>query len=213
MSNCLNIFDARIERKLRRRQQLKKREQLGFPIGTATHRLRKLVIFELVQQVGRDCCFRCGLKIESAADIVMDHKVPWLDNSAELFWDLNNIAFSHARCNLRAVRRDETGATILRRVGPPGTAWCCRHQAFFPVRKFNRKRSHWNGYSPWCKPCEAFDRRRRAKRRVQILREQGRHTRKELLLDLFTAGQPKISFLTPYYSPQSLSSSLCSRAG
>ena len=162
-------FDDTTDRQIKWRQQLKKRQQLGLPIGTATHRLRKLMFFRLIQKTGDDRCFRCGLPIESVHDLVMDHKVPWLDNSAELFWDLENIAFSHAGCNSRAVRRDGRCAAALRKVGSSGTAWCSGHRTFLPVRYFQRNRSHWNGLAHCCRECVALDASRRP------LRTRNRH--------------------------------------
>jgi hypothetical protein len=77
----------------------KKSEQLGMLFGTACHRLRLEILFKLVQETGRDVCFRCGRKIEKSDELSIEHKKAWLDVSTELFWDLTNIAFSHRRCN------------------------------------------------------------------------------------------------------------------
>jgi hypothetical protein len=79
-----------------------KAAQLGMPIGTATHRLRKEVMFMLVQKCGMDICYRCKHKIESAAELSLEHKKAWLYASIALFWDLGNIAFSHRVCNISA---------------------------------------------------------------------------------------------------------------
>ena len=191
MMNSTSIDDA-FSRRMQRRQQCKKRQQLGLPIGTATHRLRKEIFFRLVRQTGNDNCFRCGLPIETAQDLVMDHKVPWLDNSAERFWDLENIAFSHTRCNLRAVRRDGRCAAALRKVGGEGTAWCSGHKTFLPVGRFQRNRSHWNGLAHWCRQCAALDSRRRPVRRGKgrLLPRRGWSTSPQALtlLDLGSAG-------------------------
>lgn len=36
----------------------------------------------------------------------MDHKIPWRDenNAKDLFFDLNNVSFSHQKCNSGATR-------------------------------------------------------------------------------------------------------------
>lgn len=81
-----------------------KRKQLGMPLGTAQGRLRKLILFDLVQRLGLDICCRCGKKIISADELSIDHKEPWLHVSVTLFWDLNNIGFSHHACNSNAHR-------------------------------------------------------------------------------------------------------------
>jgi len=53
----------------------------------------------LVQETNKDDCFVCGEKIDSVAELSIEHKKPWLDVDADLFWDLENISFSHRKCN------------------------------------------------------------------------------------------------------------------
>ena len=108
--------------------QMEKRLQLGLAIGTASNRLRKLVFFNLLQETGKDKCFRCGLKIANVDDLVFDHKIPWLHNSADLFWDVRNVAFSHSLCNWRASRR----GAARRRKADPTIRGCCRNYCAFP---------------------------------------------------------------------------------
>jgi len=133
---------------LPRQSQCRKRLQLGLPIGTASHRLRKRVLFHLVQETGRDTCYRCGLQIVTPEDLVIDHKVAWLDRSAHMFWDLDNIVFSHAQCNSqcrRTTANRRLGPSKLRKVGGPGTAWCNGCLAFLPKERFHQKKARWNG--------------------------------------------------------------------
>ena len=138
--------------------QRKKEAQLGLPIGTASHRLRKMIMFRLAQETERDTCLRCEKKIDSVSEFAIDHKEAWLDVSVSLFWDLNNIGFSHARCNMLS-RRTTAGRRFapskLRKVGPPGTAWCGPHRAFLPDHLFYRNRSRWNGLESQCKACHS----------------------------------------------------------
>ena len=84
----------------------KKNTQLGMPIGTAGNRLRKEIMFKLLTKLNENICYRCGKKIESAEELSIEHKEPWLDspNPKELFFDLENIAFSHLSCNIHARR-------------------------------------------------------------------------------------------------------------
>ncbi len=79
----------------------KKSEQLGVSFSTANSQLRKMIMFRLVQQAGLDTCHQCEKKIEEIANFSIEHKTPWLDseNPKELFFDLDNIAFSHTKCN------------------------------------------------------------------------------------------------------------------
>lgn len=87
----------------------KKAEQLGMPYGTASNRLRKLILFKLLQECGKDTCYRCGKKIENPNELSIEHKINWLDsdNPVEIFFDLENIAFSHLSCNSRAATRNK----------------------------------------------------------------------------------------------------------
>jgi hypothetical protein len=153
----------------------KKRSQLGAPIGTATHRLRKLVLYHLVHKLGLNRCHRCHKRIESPDDLGIDHKEPWLDVSAELFWDLSNVTFSHKHCNIMARRSlagRKFGPSPLRKIGPPGTAWCDRHHEFLLVENFHHNRTKWNGVQSFCKGCAAMclrEARRRSKRQLALL--------------------------------------------
>lgn len=85
---------------------MKKNKQLGMSHGTANGRLRKKLLFSLVQQTNQDICFRCHKRIESVEELSIDHKKAWLDseNPKELFFDLDNIAYSHLSCNAKASR-------------------------------------------------------------------------------------------------------------
>lgn len=80
----------------------RKSAQLGMPFGTATARLRKLVLFSVLQRHDENVCYRCDKVIESAAELSIDHKQAWLDVDVTLFWDLENIAFAHLKCNTAA---------------------------------------------------------------------------------------------------------------
>lgn len=124
---------------------------LGIPYGTACGRLRKMLMFRFAQELGYDECFSCGEKIESVEEISIEHKEPWLDreNGVDLFWDLDNIAFSHARCNRPHVH----GTWRLRKVSPEGMAWCTDCKEHKPKENFRKNRSRWNGLSKMCVPC------------------------------------------------------------
>lgn len=87
----------------------KKSEQLGMSYGSAAHRLRKMLMFQMAQELKRDLCFQCGKRIEDVGDLSVEHKIPWLDSDDPigLFFDLNNVAFSHLKCNIGAARQTE----------------------------------------------------------------------------------------------------------
>lgn len=81
-----------------------KSRQLGLNASTAQNQLRKLIVFNLVKKCDLDTCYRCGQKIETVEDLSFDHKIDWLykENAKELFFDVENIAFSHKSCNYSA---------------------------------------------------------------------------------------------------------------
>jgi hypothetical protein len=83
----------------------KKNAQLGMNVGTATYRLTKDILFKFVAS-GEYTCFHCGQPMKRE-DFSIEHKNPWLDSEdpLRLFFDLENIAFSHKSCNIGAARR------------------------------------------------------------------------------------------------------------
>jgi HNH endonuclease len=140
----------------------RKSQFLGMPHGTAANSLRKKLLFKLVVEAGKNRCYQCHKKIETVEEFTIEHKKPWLGVSRELFWDLNNIAFSHSHCN----RPREGWGDCLRKVGPPGTAWCGKHQKFLPVAQFDKHAKNWNGVQRYCKECKRQTRKRRVVGRV-----------------------------------------------
>lgn len=96
----------------------KKSEKLGMNFSTAMHQLRKEITFRLVQKCGLDVCYRCNRPIGTADELSYDHKTDWLnsDSATELFWDLDNVTFSHKSCNTQASneKRSHGGVTKLK---------------------------------------------------------------------------------------------------
>ena len=89
----------------------KKTAQLGMPPGTAANRLRKMLLFSMANELQKTKCFHCGIEITNIDDFSIEHKIPWLDSGTpiELFFDLNNIAFSHLSCNTSTARKWNKG--------------------------------------------------------------------------------------------------------
>jgi hypothetical protein len=140
---------SRIEGGKMRAIDKKKVEQLGMSMGTATHRLRKMVLFELLKRYKENICFRCGKEINDLLELTIEHKEPWLHVSPDLFWDVSNIAFSHSRCN----RPDRPVYNKKRKEGPQGTAWCSGCKSFKVSSMFRKSKKHWNGFHENCKDC------------------------------------------------------------
>ncbi len=95
---------------------IKKKLQLKIDPGTAANRLKKELLFKYIRKAGDNYCFQCGAEIETSDELSVEHKIPWLDSKdpIELFFNLENIAFSHLDCNVKAARpkksKDEHGA-------------------------------------------------------------------------------------------------------
>ena len=138
----------------------RKTAQLGIPHGTAYGRLRKEILFSVLKRHNENVCFRCRLPILGADDLSIDHRNPWLDVDPKLFWDIDNIAFSHLRCNISAARRVANDGMLrsnieLRKKGEDGTAWCSTHKDYLPVSKFGKNKNRWNGLSNTCNECRS----------------------------------------------------------
>lgn len=122
------------------------------PFGTACSKLRKLVLFSLAQKLKENICFRCKEVILNVEDFTIDHKEAWRSKGAELFWDINNIAFSHSYCNL------PTG--MVRREILNGTLWCSKCKLFLEINQFSKDKKQRTGYSLICKDCSNTQRRK-----------------------------------------------------
>lgn len=82
------------------------KKQLGIAYSSARSSLLKSIIFDLAKTCSKNKCYRCGEDITDLADFTIDHMVEWLHkpNAKELFFDLDNISFSHSSCNTKARR-------------------------------------------------------------------------------------------------------------
>ena len=76
-----------------------KSEKLGMSFSTARARLERDILFDLAMRAGHKC-HRCGGEM-TRESFSVEHIVPWMqtDDPKKMFFDLDNIAFSHAHCN------------------------------------------------------------------------------------------------------------------
>lgn len=125
----------------------KKSETLGMPHGTATHRLRKNILFHLLRKHGENYCFKCNELIEAVDDLSIEHKKPWEGISAELFWDLQNVAFSHLHCN--RPHRLAGGGGQRKIEAPKGKQWCGNCKSFKEDSEFS------DGARKQCRVCKS----------------------------------------------------------
>ena len=134
-----------------------KAAQLGMPLGTAQNRLRKRVLFAILVRHKENICYRCDKPIETVEELSLDHKKPWLGFDTELYWNVENIAFSHLSCNSAAARPglQAKGQTFSRKFdkGPIGTLWCTTCQMYLEIKSFHKNRARTSGYEDICAKC------------------------------------------------------------
>lgn len=94
----------------------KKKMQLGMNHGTARHRLIKDLLWKFIVDSGQDKCCKCG-KTMTKDSFSIEHIKPWLDSEdpVGLFFDIENISFSHLSCNISEGRRTRKYATDAER--------------------------------------------------------------------------------------------------
>lgn len=129
----------------------KKSATLGMPHGTANNRLRKIILFHLLKKHNENICVRCDQIIENIDDLSIEHIRPWEGISADLFWDLNNIAFSHIRCNVPHRYNDNVNRRIQ---APEGQSRCSTCEEFKSLSEFATHSARWNGVDTECKSCK-----------------------------------------------------------
>lgn len=85
-------------------KNLEESEMLGMPISTARSKLYKQVLLNALKAFNNDICYRCGEPITEALELSIDHVINWrrAPNAKELYFDTNNIKFSHNHCNSMA---------------------------------------------------------------------------------------------------------------
>lgn len=131
---------------------------LGVSFSTANQRLRKMILFRLLRKCGENTCFKCKESIDRIEDLSTEHIKPWEGISVDLFWDLENIAFSHIRCNTphrwgNPNFGKEFGRHKKTEHAPEGTAWCSGHKDYLLIEAFHSNERNVNGVASYCKEC------------------------------------------------------------
>lgn len=85
---------------------MKKQFQLGMNPSTAQYRLIKDILWKLIIQTNQNICCKCNEEM-TRETFSIEHIVPWLDSDdpVKLFFDLENISFSHLKCNVGSARQ------------------------------------------------------------------------------------------------------------
>ena len=88
----------------------KKTEQLGMSYGKASGKLVKDILWYLITQTNQTICCKCKKEMDRDT-FSIEHLIPWLDSEdpVKLFFDLENISFSHLKCNVASARKGNKG--------------------------------------------------------------------------------------------------------
>ena len=123
----------------------KKSTFLGMNWSVANNKLRKMIIFDLLKKSNSNICYNCGDLIESIDDLSVEHIKPWENIDPALFWDMDNIAFSHLKCNLPHTYRQRKIVDDSLHCNSCGEI---KHKDSFDKRSTSK-----NGYVSHCKSC------------------------------------------------------------
>jgi len=127
-------------------------KQLGMSQGAANNRLRKNILFTLLEKHAENRCHVCGLWIDTVDELSIEHIKPWEGRDAELFWDLDNIAFSHVQCNKNHSSNNQYTARM--KSLPVGTKWCPKCKQPVELDKFAKNAGSHDGYRSYCRRCD-----------------------------------------------------------
>lgn len=105
--------------------------------STASHRLVKDILWELILQTEKNICFKCKREM-TRETFSIEHIIPWLDspNPLELYFDQNNISFTHLKCNTGDARKHKAVCGTISKY----SAGCRCNLCTFSVSENKRKK-------------------------------------------------------------------------
>ena len=115
---------------------MKKKQQLGMNTSTATNRLTRDLLFKFIVLSGKNECYRCKQPM-TRQEFSIEHVTPWLDSEdpVGLFFDLDNVSFSHQKCNTRWVdHKKKTQEEML----AANRNWKKENRIYDPVERRDR---------------------------------------------------------------------------
>ena len=130
---------------------------LGMSFATANQQLRKRILFHLLKKHGENVCLKCKNVIDKIEELSIEHIKPWEGISVELFWDMDNITFSHLKCNTPHrwgnVELYKFSPHVRTKNAPEGTAWCSGRKDYLLIEAFHSNERNINGVASYCKEC------------------------------------------------------------
>lgn len=81
-----------------------KKQQLGMAPSNARNQLIRMIIFDFICKENI-VCYRCETNM-SLENYSIEHKIAWLhsEDPVGLYFNLDNVTFSHLQCNVEARR-------------------------------------------------------------------------------------------------------------
>ena len=145
----------------------KKNLQLNMSYGKANNILRRMIMLNLLQKLGKDICYRCNKKINTVFELSIEHKQAWLDSNdpVKMFFDLNNISFSHLLCNNKHKRYHN------KIIVPDGMFYCYKCKK---IKNINESNKSCRKYGYICKECH--------KLKMRILRKIKKEHRNAVIM-------------------------------
>jgi hypothetical protein len=136
----------------------KKSKQLKMSYGAACNKLRKELMFNMARSLNKLICFRCKKEIKTIDEFSIDHKIAWLDSNdpINLFFDLNNVVFSHFICNIKAQRK-----ISQKYPNKNGKAWCSNCRKYVKTKNFgeNPRKQQKRTLRYYCNKCRKIKER------------------------------------------------------
>ena len=123
---------------------------------TAQNRLSRMILFDLIVKLKKDICYVCKYGIIDYTDFSIEHIKPWESRNPLLFWDMENITFSHKWCNKPHRGISSYKANILKQkriISPVGKNWCRVCKQFLLKDRFWKRKASWHGLGGECKKC------------------------------------------------------------
>lgn len=129
----------------------KKASQLGMNPSTASGRLIKDLLWNFVETTGNNKCHICG-KVMTRDTFSVEHIVPWLDsdNPVDTFFDVDNVAYSHLKCNIGSARKASEMPNASVRSGINTSRGRFNAEDIIHIRRNYKSRCSINGNKAYC---------------------------------------------------------------
>lgn len=127
------------------------KEQYGINVSVARSRLIKLLLFDFVVKSGKNQCYRCNKEM-TVVDFSIEHMKPWArePNAYELFMDINNISYSHTKCNVGHTRSFKRPKRVT---WNETEAKCSKCKIWKSKDEFDKNSTSPRGLESLCKGC------------------------------------------------------------